>query len=49
MRETNETNGPDDEYEAWFRVKVQEALEDQRPKVPHEEVMRAMRELIRRK
>lgn len=38
-----------DEYEAWFRAKVQEALEDQRPSVSHAEVMREMRELIGRK
>ena len=25
-------------YDAWFRAKVQEALEDTRPGVPHEEV-----------
>lgn len=26
------------EYEAWFRAKVQEALEDPRPAIPHETV-----------
>ena len=36
-------------YDAWFRAKVQEALEDKRPTVPHAEVMREMRELIGRK
>ena len=25
-------------YDAWFRAKVQEALEDMRPAVPHDEV-----------
>ncbi len=29
---------PDDEYDAWFRAKVQEALDDPRPHVPDEEV-----------
>ena len=29
---------PDDEYDAWFRAKVQEALDDPRPGVPGEEV-----------
>lgn len=38
-----------DDYDAWFRAKVQEALEDQRRTVPHAEVMRDMRELIGRK
>lgn len=46
MRETKE---PADEYDAWFRAKVQEALEDQRPTVLHAEVMRETRELIGRK
>lgn len=32
MRETKEAK---DEYDAWFRAKVQEALEDQRPTVPY--------------
>ena len=27
-------------YDAWFRAKVCEALEDPRPAVPHEQVMR---------
>ena len=26
------------EYDAWFRAKVQEALDDPRPSIPHEEV-----------
>jgi len=29
---------PDEEYDAWFRAKVQEALDDPRPAIPHEEV-----------
>ncbi|HEY9009869.1 MAG TPA: hypothetical protein VIN06_02520 [Devosia sp.] len=37
-----------DEYDAWFRKKVQESLDDPRPDVPHEEVMREMDEIIRR-
>lgn len=44
-----ENEDPSDGYDTWFRAKVKEALEDQRPTVPHEEVMRAMRELIDRK
>jgi DNA-damage-inducible protein J len=27
-------------YDAWFRAKVQEALDDPRPLIPHEEVMK---------
>ncbi|WP_338014960.1 type II toxin-antitoxin system RelB family antitoxin [Pseudoxanthomonas mexicana] len=30
---------PDDEYDAWFRAKVQRALQDPRPSIPHEEAM----------
>ena len=26
-------------YDAWFRAKVQEALDDPRPRIPHAEVM----------
>jgi hypothetical protein len=46
MREDNEAK---DEYDAWFQAKVQEAPKDQRPKLPHAEAMRDMRELIGRK
>ena len=35
-----------DAYDTWFRAKVQEALDDPRPAIPHEEVMRAMQEVI---
>jgi DNA-damage-inducible protein J len=29
---------PDEEYDAWFRAKVQEALDSTEPTIPHEEV-----------
>ena len=29
---------PDEEYDAWFRAKVQEALDSKLPDIPHEEV-----------
>ena len=35
-----------DSYDAWFRAKVQEALDDPRPGVPHEQVMAEMKDLI---
>ena len=35
-----------DAYDAWFRAKVQEALDDPRPGIPHEVVMRETRALI---
>lgn len=33
-------------YDAWFRAKVREALDDPRPGVPQDEVMAEMRALI---
>jgi DNA-damage-inducible protein J len=36
-------------YDAWFRAKVQEALEDTRPAVPHQQVMDEAQALIDRK
>ena len=35
-----------DAYDAWFRAKVQEALSDSRPTVPHDQVMQDARALI---
>jgi DNA-damage-inducible protein J len=35
-----------DAYDAWFKVKVQEALADMRPAKPHDLVMREARALI---
>lgn len=36
-------------YERWFRVKVQESLDDPRPSVPHDQVMAEMRDLLAKK
>src|SRR5262249_46601305 len=36
-------------HDAWFRAKVQEALADSRPTIPHEQVMADARALIARK
>lgn len=36
-------------YDAWFRAKVQEALDDTRPAVPHQQVMDEAQALIGRK
>lgn len=36
-------------YDAWFRAKVQEALADTRPTVPHQQVMNEAQALIDRK
>lgn len=35
-----------DAYDAWFRAKVQEALDDARPAVPHAEAMRQVQDVI---
>ncbi|WP_342120570.1 type II toxin-antitoxin system RelB family antitoxin [Pseudoduganella sp. OTU4001] len=34
------------EYDRWFREKVSKALMEERPLIPHDEVMKSMRELI---
>ncbi|MFZ5653357.1 MAG: type II toxin-antitoxin system RelB/DinJ family antitoxin [Pseudomonadota bacterium] len=36
-------------YDAWFRAKVREALDDTRPAVPHQQVMDEAQALIGRK
>ncbi len=33
-------------YDAWFRAKVREALDDSRPGIPHEQVMAEMQAII---
>ena len=38
-----------DAYDAWFRAKVQEALDDPRPPAPHAQVMDEAQALIERK
>ena len=39
-----ETQEQADSYDRWFRAKVQEALDDPRPSLPHDEVVRRMEE-----
>lgn len=34
-----ETQKQADSYDLWFRAKVQEALDDPRPSIPHDEAM----------
>ncbi|MDM0059030.1 type II toxin-antitoxin system RelB family antitoxin [Variovorax fucosicus] len=38
-----------DAHDAWFRAKVQEALDDTRPAVPHQQVMSDAQAIIDRK
>jgi hypothetical protein len=41
-----ETQEQADSYDLWFRAKVQEAIDDPRPGIPHDEVMGKMDALI---
>ena len=34
-------------YDAWFRAKVEAALADDRPSIPHEEVMAGVNAIIK--
>ena len=43
-----ETQEQADSYDRWFRQKVQAALDDPRPSIPHEEVMAEIDEIIRK-
>lgn len=36
-------------YDHWFRSQVQEATDDPRPSIPHDQVMAEMREIIAKK
>lgn len=33
-------------YDAWFRHKVQEAIDDKRPRIPHDQVARRMEKIL---
>lgn len=35
-----------DAYDAWFRAKVQEAIDSKKPRIPHDEVVRRMEERL---
>ncbi|GLS18373.1 hypothetical protein GCM10007874_13900 [Labrys miyagiensis] len=39
-------NKPEPGYDEWFRQQVQEVFDDDSPGVPHEQVMREMRERL---
>lgn len=43
-----ETQEQADSYDRWFRKKVQDALDDKRPGIPHDEAMKRLRETLRR-
>jgi len=44
-----ETEMEDAAYTEWLRAKVQEAIDDPRPGIPHEQVMAQMRAIIESK
>lgn len=41
-----ETQEQADSYDRWFRAKVQAAMDDPRPGIPHDEVMAEMEAII---
>ena len=40
------TQADADSYDAWFRAKVQEALDSKKPLIPHDQVLAEMRSII---
>lgn len=41
-----ETQEQADSYDAWFRAKVQESMDSKKPRIPHDQVMAEMWEII---
>ncbi|MBA3058395.1 MAG: stability determinant [Gammaproteobacteria bacterium] len=33
-------------YDAWFRLKVQEAIDDKRPRIPHDQVAHRVEKIL---
>jgi hypothetical protein len=33
-------------YDTWFRMKVKEAIDDKRPRIPHDQVARRMEKIL---
>ena len=42
-----ETEEQAESYDRWFRARVQAAIDDKRPDVPHEEAMAHIRKVIK--
>lgn len=40
------TQADADSYDAWFRAKVQEALDSKKPRIPHDEAMANVRAML---
>ena len=45
--QTAEYGEPEPGYDAWFRAGVEEALADKSPDIPHEEVVREIKNVLR--
>jgi hypothetical protein len=43
-----ETQEQADSYDHWFHVKVQEAVGSDKPRIPHDEIVRRMHERLAR-
>ena len=43
------TQADADSYDAWFRAKVQEALDSKKPSIPHDEAMANVRAMLEAK
>jgi hypothetical protein len=41
-----ETTEDAEAYDAWFRAKVQASIDDNRPRIPHDEVMARLQAII---
>lgn len=41
-----ETEEQAESYDRWFRTKVQEGIDDPRPRIPHAQVMAEMKQVI---
>ena len=41
-----ETQEQADCYDAWFRAKVQEAIDDKRPRIPHDQVAQRIETIL---
>jgi hypothetical protein len=41
-----ETEEQASSYDQWFRAKVQEAIDDKRPRIPHDQVAQRMEKIL---
>jgi hypothetical protein len=48
LRNRPEENPPPESYDAWFKQQIEASIEDPRPSVPHQAVMKRTRAIIDR-